>query len=805
MLKYYLAILKTGVYLTVPTVLLVYNNFLFPYITSKQIYFNILIEILLIFYITLIVQYPQYRPNKNNYITLGWIAFLGVAFLTCFTGVDFNLSFWGDIERMLGVFHVLHFLALYLIIIAVMRSWRDWQILFITSIFTAFLVSIYGLKANTFSTIGNTAYVSGYLIFNVYFALILALKEKQTLLKSVYLLSIIPMLFEIKKTASAGGNVGFGIGIFIFLLLYGFLSKNKKIKYATLSILMIGVLTVGLIFINKDKAIMQDNLGWLINDLSLSKNTFQTRLISWRAALADLPDHLWFGTGYGNFAISFDKYFEAKFYTYTASETYFDRAHNNVIDILSTTGIIGLIAYLSIFIAFFWYWIKSYFLKKINLIDFALITSLIIAYFIQNLAVFDSLPTYLVLMTTLGFAIWIADIENNQAKKEDQLNQTEALWLLGSLFSIFLIYLFFTIKPDNSETFWTIEKKLSLIYPIFIFFLLKLNLNKNLEEKIFSLKEKYCLFGSSFLLFLIIYYNNWEAVKMLRGTIDSQIAFAQGDILKAKDLEEKALKHNTGLDRDSRSSFMRSINSAYPYLTKLDKKDAESIIDYGIELGKKNLEYNQEDSLMQFQLADVAILGISLTSNKEKAEYYLETANTAIDASIKASPERIPVYFTKARIALTLGDVDGAVKILRYASSLNDQYPEGICNLGKVEYLTQRPDWPKTMFQCLNLGGADIFNSADFNQKIIADYENIFASSTAKELLSKEDQAKIILNLYEKLSASDPNNTKVLVILAQKYLANNQQEKAIETARRAGELDPSLKSGADEFIKSIMF
>ena len=171
--KVYLYILKYGAMASLITVFFTFKGLLFPFITSKQISFNILIEILLIIWIAFIIKYPEYRP-KMSYVTYGLIAFLAAITLSSITGVDFNLSFWGDVERMLGVFHVLHFLGLYLIIITVFRSWEDWQIFLITSISIASIEALYTITGeHSYGTIGNTAYVSGYLIFNIYFSLLL--------------------------------------------------------------------------------------------------------------------------------------------------------------------------------------------------------------------------------------------------------------------------------------------------------------------------------------------------------------------------------------------------------------------------------------------------------------------------------------------------------------------------------------------------------------------------------------------------------------------------------------------------------
>src|SRR3989344_353050 len=176
--KIYLNILKTGVYLSFVSVFLVFKNLLFPYITSKQISFNILIEVLMIFWLALVIKYPEARPKKS-WITFGLAGFFAALLISSIFSIDFNLSFWGDIERMLGWFHVFHFFLFYLIIITAFRRPSDWRNLFIVSLTAATLVSLYSLFKIPFSTIGNTAYVSGYVIFNFYFALILFFRRRR--------------------------------------------------------------------------------------------------------------------------------------------------------------------------------------------------------------------------------------------------------------------------------------------------------------------------------------------------------------------------------------------------------------------------------------------------------------------------------------------------------------------------------------------------------------------------------------------------------------------------------------------------
>ena len=154
---WYRFILKLGVYASLVSLFLVNKHYYFPYITSKQLYFNILLEVMAVIWLAFIWKYPADRPKKS-WLTIGWLGYLAVVLLTCFTGVDFNLSFWGDLERMLGWFPLFHFFLLYLIVITVFRTWRDWQPLLMTMVAAGTLLSIVGIFQNySASTLGNAA------------------------------------------------------------------------------------------------------------------------------------------------------------------------------------------------------------------------------------------------------------------------------------------------------------------------------------------------------------------------------------------------------------------------------------------------------------------------------------------------------------------------------------------------------------------------------------------------------------------------------------------------------------------------
>ncbi len=773
--KTYLTILRWGSYLTLLSVILTFKNLLFPYVTSKQIYFNIVIEILLVFWLAFIIKYPSYSPfgttprdyargkqdrPKKSWISIGLVSFFAIIFLSCFTGVDFNLSFWGDIERMLGVFHLLHFLGFYFILITVMRKWENWRNLFIVSIGFAVWVSFYGIlqkleiiyspwgSNRIISTIGNAAYVGAYAVFNFYFAIILFFKEKNSWIRFGYAIAAFLILLTLIFSGTRGAYLGFGISILVALLVSAILNKNKKIRKYSLSIFAVLAILVLIVFTNTDKAFVE-NSSFLsrMTHISLKDATMQTRLISWKAAAKDFKEHPILGTGHGNFAITFDKYFEPTFYNYTRSETYFDRAHNNFIDIASTTGLLGILTYFSIFIAVGFYLLRGFIKKKISLVDFSLISSLIIAYFIQNLVVFDALVTYICLMITLGYIYYL-----NQKNDEDDPSASSPQQNSGQA------------RQAKEEA----DKKL---------------VNK----------EIYVLAILGIIMSIVIWQFNVKPLKMLYYTIAGQMSFAQEDIVSVYANYQKALSYETILDRDSRDTFIKSLNSRMMAISKMDDNKVEEILDYAIDLARKNTQYNPEDSLMQTSLATILDNAARYWApkNPEKLHYYTDQALEAINKAISSSPGRIPLYFEKAQIQLTKGESGDSINTMKYAISLNADYYESSCQLSKIYFIVNRSeDAFKEMDICLEKGQGAALGSIGFIQDLIEYYASV----------NKLDN---LLILYKKLASMDKNNISVWINLAKLYAQTGENELAKEAALKTVDLDPSNKTAVEQFIRSL--
>jgi len=746
--KTYLRILQGGLIASLLIVFFIFKDLLFPYITSKQLSFNILMEFLLVIWLVFMMRFPEYRPKKSL-IIYGLIAYFLAIAASCVVSVDQILSFWGDSERMLGFFHILHFFIFYLILVTVFRSWKEWRALFLTSVIIASIVSLVGLfGAQAYSTIGNTAYVSGYLIFNIFFSLILFLRSEYKGWRWLYTLPIIIMLVEFWLCRTSGAIIGLSASILLLIFLLGLFHKNKGLRRSSLLIFVLALAGVIIIFSQSRQAWFQNSF---LRSLTFQKATFQTRLISWKGAVADFKNHPIFGTGFGNYAVIFDKHFDSKFLNYTRSETYFDRAHNNIIDIASTTGSVGLITYLSIFIAALYYLGKRF--KKNGRraglddeparqnLEIIVIGALLAAYFIQNLAVFDSFVTYIGLMIILGFIYWIYFGENQPASEPA-----------------------ITKKRLTMDRDWEWVVLIILLISAFIF------------------TNRY----------------NLKPWRMFRGVINGYSYVAQNQLSAGVSAYRQALT-GTPLDRDGRSTLINLITMNPSLLQTVSASEAQAILDYTISLAQKNTAESPLDSLAQMQLAQ--ILDTAARNNSEGSDefkYYSGLAIDAMDKSIAASPGRAPLYLVRAQMLLERREQKEAIADVNYSISLNPEYSEGYCRLAQFYFfLKDRPesgikeaDMAAPMTKCAELNGFQDVTSGQLLVQAI----NFFAA---------EADYPNALKAAERLAALYDTDAQIWFNLAKLYMISGDSVKAQIAADKAISLDSALQAGWKAFLEVL--
>jgi O-antigen ligase len=442
-------IIKSMTYLALFTPLIVVSDFFFPFVGPKSIVFMGSVQILTAAYILLIIYYPDYRP-KLNILTIAVFSYLAVILLTTLTGVNPERSFWSNHERMTGLLMWFHLTAFFVVISSVFKSQRDWRDIFAVSISAAAIVGTISLLALTRiidfagawggSTIGNTSFMGVYLLFNAFIAIYLFLKS-QFILKyySVVIFLLIGLaLFVSDAIASI---LGFLIGLALIFLLYPVCMSEKKYIKATgiavIAISVVAAIALGVLLFVPGSIVRQEFI----------RLDTEARLTAWAVSWRGFTERPWLGWGRENLQIPFMRHFDSRLYLPEhGAETWFDRAHNIVLDTLISSGIFGLLAYMAIFIAAFILLWKHFLREKVDFWLAAIFTSALIAYFIQNLTVFDMINSYLMFMLLLGFisSLPLADKTSHARKKACSF----ALPRVASvLIAFLLIFYFFIITP----------------------------------------------------------------------------------------------------------------------------------------------------------------------------------------------------------------------------------------------------------------------------------------------------------------------------------------------------------------------
>lgn len=426
----------------------------------------------------LIINWQEYKPKFTS-LNLVLSFFLLSFTLSTFLGVDAYHSFWDNHERMLGLFTVGHYIIYYFICSAIFKNWSEWKLALKIFLFAGSLVMALGVyqKIDPFflmnqggdrvvSTLGNSIYVGGYGLFLMFVSALLCIKEKDKMWRVVWtglgVLSFLGLIFS----GTRGSLLGLLAGLFFALTAYIFTLKEHPLaRKATLGVTVGAVVILGILFLNRQSTFVNDIpvLGRLLNS-SLSAGTAGTRLIAWRIAIESWQERPVFGWGPNNFFYAFNKYYDPKSLESGYSETWFDNAHNIILNTLAVQGAFGLLCYLAIFVvAIISVWQnKELRVKNIHLVIIA--SAFLISHLVQNVTVFENPTSYLYFMFWLAMMNYFShnlgsttDTENQNMAMVDKKINSLLIGLIGTLIVVFIFL--FNIQPAraNMKTLVTIN------------------------------------------------------------------------------------------------------------------------------------------------------------------------------------------------------------------------------------------------------------------------------------------------------------------------------------------------------------
>ncbi|MEK7552753.1 MAG: O-antigen ligase family protein, partial [Patescibacteria group bacterium] len=172
---------------------------------------------------------------------------------------------------------------------------------------------------------------------------------------------------------------------------------QKKVWRVAAGFVVVVILFGGVFWTTRNSSFVRAN-PVLSRFASISLNSQNARFLIWGMAWRGFEERPILGWGPDNYVPVFNKYYHPGLY---AQEQWFDRAHNVFFDWLIAGGILGLAAYLSLFItSFYCLWKK---VNRFTLGEKSLWTGLLAGYFVHNFFVFDNLVSLVLFFAFLGY------------------------------------------------------------------------------------------------------------------------------------------------------------------------------------------------------------------------------------------------------------------------------------------------------------------------------------------------------------------------------------------------------------------
>lgn len=396
------------VVLTLFTELVFSGSYLFPFITTKSLFFRSLILLGLPFFIFLILKYPQTRPDLKHPVTLAFLAFNLVIVLSWLFGIDRYRSFWGNYERMTGVFESLHLLLLYIYVLTLAKIDRRFVFTLMKAmVWLAGGMALYGILVRfgfhafypeTFlprigGPTGNPVYFGDFFAIPIALALYFAFREGGYK-KLLYFTLVILFLAGMYVSGTRGSYVGLIAGVVVAAVVYVFMRfpvlRLKKIYIPAAIVLLLILVLAGSSSLIKNQV-----------KTFTAERDIQSRLIEWKAVWSGFLEYPILGVGPENYHYISDKYYNPERYKYDYS--YFDRPHSYPLELLINLGVLGIAAFACLFIVLIVSLAKAFRTSGVSGPGMIALIYGLVAFQAQNFSAFDTLITSLLWVFFMAF------------------------------------------------------------------------------------------------------------------------------------------------------------------------------------------------------------------------------------------------------------------------------------------------------------------------------------------------------------------------------------------------------------------
>jgi O-antigen ligase/tetratricopeptide (TPR) repeat protein len=371
------------------------SGFFFPYVVPRNLFFRAVVEIGITLVVLALCFGRKSLDLHDEPIFWSLVAFLAAATLSAFFSPARTHSFFGDFERMGGVWAWLHLVLFFLLLRTLLDE--NWAWILNASLAVSLFVSFGAIAqysqvlssvrspihliASSTSTLGNSGLLAAYLLMNIAIAGYLATTSVRyrLLYLSIAGVNLLALVYAANRSAILGLLLGSMVGGVI----YATLNVQSRRKWIALSVaalltLVIATVTVG---IRKFPSSAVNRFAPAVLQRLASTNpagSDESRTMQWRAAVEGFRDRPLLGYGLENHNLVWGAHFDPGIYKIDTD--IFDRTHNQYLEVLATTGLVGATAFLAIWIAIGVTLVRAYRAGRLSAAGVAVLAGLQVAY-----------------------------------------------------------------------------------------------------------------------------------------------------------------------------------------------------------------------------------------------------------------------------------------------------------------------------------------------------------------------------------------------------------------------------------------
>ena len=458
-----------GVYGGLLMPLVYFRGVAYPFIFPKMIFFQVLVGLAFSAWAVLASRKQEYRPARSRMLigVLVWFAAMGVS--TLFGAARWH-SFFGTQERMTGLFSLLHFLAWFVMAGSVLKTARHWRHLLEFQVAVGFVAACFIFVIPHYpemlamgetragdrlsGLVGNPIFAAAYQNFNIFFVILLwqnAAAKK----RAWYVLVLAACVAALVAAGSRGPMLGLLVGLAVTAMALAIWAGQRRFIRDVVAglVFMASAYAIFLVFIAPSPSLepFWVNHGNLKHFFEFNIDVARIRL--WTAAWDGFVARPVLGWGHLNYEVIFDVFYRPEFHTMAIN----DEPHNWLLGVLSETGLLGLLAFGTMWVTFFWSIVNARRTQTLSPIAAAALMGAGAGHFVQNIMAFDSPVTNLTTFLVFAVAAAHSPIVREASVAKSAFADTVRKWLpTGAAPAIVLfLVLFGSILPAVASTYAT--------------------------------------------------------------------------------------------------------------------------------------------------------------------------------------------------------------------------------------------------------------------------------------------------------------------------------------------------------------